>query len=213
MRVLVTAGPTREHLDPVRFLTNASSGRMGYAIARKALEAGCQVRLLTGPVSLEPPPGAEVETFVSVADLQALLRENFDECDALVMTAAVGDFTVQAPADRKLSRKAGPVEIRLVPTEDLVASVASAKRPDQKVVVFAVEDLPDAQAQAKALEELASKNADWVVLNPPQAMDAGASRACILSPKGPVLDWGLREKEDLAGRIVRLLLDSESQGF
>ncbi len=209
MRVLVTAGPTREYLDPVRFLTNASSGRMGYAVARKALEAGCQVRLLSGPVSLELPSGAQFEKFVSVADLQARLRESFEWCDALVMTAAVGDFTVQTPADRKLSRKAGPVEVRLVPTDDVVASVACGKRPDQRVVVFAVEDLSEPEAQAKAREEMAAKNADWVVLNPPQAMDSPASRACILGSGGVVLDWGLREKDELAGRIVRLLLDSK----
>jgi phosphopantothenoylcysteine synthetase/decarboxylase len=101
------------------------------------------------------------------------------------------------------------VEVRLVPTEDVVASVASCKRPDQRVVVFAVEDLPDCEAQAKARQEMADKNADWVVLNPPQAMDSQTSRACILGSGGVVLDWGLREKDELAGRIARLLLDSK----
>lgn len=205
MRICITAGPTREYLDPVRFLTNASSGRMGYALAGRAVEAGHQVCLLTGPVCLEAPAGVETERFQSVSDLLGLLEAAFPRCDALIMTAAVGDFRAQDPAARKLSRKAGPICVQLVPTPDVVASVAAGKRPDQKVVVFAVEDLPPAEAQAKAQQERTAKHADWVVVNAPEAMGAQESRACILGPEGRILDWDLRDKQVLAERIIRLL--------
>ena len=205
MRVLVTAGPTREHIDSVRFLSNGSSGRMGYAVAAAAISAGHHVTLLTGPVSLPPPAGAEVAGFVSVDDLGAALDARFDGCDALVMTAAVGDFRPARRVEGKIPRSAGPVTVRLVPTEDLLAGLSARKRPGQVIVAFAVEDLPPAEAEAKARAELAAKGADLVVVNTPRALGAEASDACILSPGGAVVPWANRSKRRLAEEIVRLL--------
>lgn len=205
MRVLVTAGPTREYLDPVRFLSNGSSGQMGLAVARAAVAAGHEVMLLLGPVRRDAPKGCEVIPFVSVDDLREALVRGFDACDALVMTAAVGDFRPERVSPTKLPRSGGPVTLRLVPTEDLLAGVCRRKRGGQVVVAFAVQDPPEDRAAELARAELAAKGADYVVVNTPAAMGRGDSRACILSPDGETLPWADRPKDDLAAEIVGLL--------
>ena len=142
MKLLVTAGPTREPIDAVRFITNASSGQMGYAVAAAGVAAGMQVTLLSGPVGLKPPAGCRVVPFVTVTDLRRALKARFDTCDALVMSAAVGDFTLARPAINKLHRFEGPLTLTLLPTEDLLAAMAMHKKVGQQIVAFAVEDGP-----------------------------------------------------------------------
>jgi len=205
MRVLVTAGPTREYLDPVRFLTNGSSGRMGCAVAAAAAAAGHEVTLLLGPVAVVPPDGCRVVRFVSVDDLAAALAERFAQCDALVMAAAVGDFRPEARRAEKIPRRGGPIEILLIPTEDLLAGLAGSKRTSRTIVAFAVESGTHGAAEAKARAEMSAKGADFVVVNPPTAMGAEVGEACILSPRGAVLGWARRPKADLAQRIVRII--------
>ncbi len=205
MNIIVTAGPTREYIDDVRFITNASSGRMGYAVAAAAAEAGHEVTLLSGPVRLDAPEGVTLERFVSVADLQAGLSERFPRCNALVMAAAVGDFTPLPRVQGKLPRRGGSVNITLAPTDDVLAGVAAGKRPDQCVVAFAVEAGPREAIQATARAELAGKHADMVVLNTPAAMDAETSEATILTADGVILPWANRHKADLAAEIIRAI--------
>jgi len=206
MRIVVTAGPTREYIDAVRFLTNASSGRMGVAVAEAAAAAGHEVVLLAGPGVAAPAAGCAVERFVTVADLKGLLARHFPACDALVMAAAVGDFRPERTLPEKVSRKAGPITLRLVPTEDLLAGLRGQKRPAQRVVAFAVEDAPAPKAEAKALAEMAEKGADYVVVNTPAAMGAEDSSACVLAAgSGAVLPWASRPKRRLAEQLVRLL--------
>jgi len=207
MRILVTTGPTREPIDPVRFITNASSGRMGVAVAGQAAGAGHAVTLLAGPgVDLRDlPAGVERVDFVSVADLKTALHERSPACDALVMAAAVGDFQVANRLARKIPRSGGPISLRLVPTEDLLASLAPLKRPDQVVIAFAVEDGPADAIQAKARREMKAKSADYVVVNRPEAMSASESDACILGPRETILPWAVRPKDTLAAEIVRTL--------
>ncbi len=202
MRVIVTAGPTREYIDSVRFITNASSGKMGYACAAAAMRAGHQVTLITGPVSLSPPAGCGVIRIVSVEELQAALAEEFPIADLLIMAAAVGDFTVANRTPHKISRKDGPITIQLVPTPDVLAGVTANRRTGQVIVGFSVEDRHD---QAKARQEMADKRCDFMVLNGPSAMMADESEACILSPAGVVLPWQRRSKQELAEQVVGLL--------
>lgn len=252
MRMIVTAGPTREYLDDVRFITNASSGRMGCAVAAAAVGAGHEVTLLAGPGvavgnglrSDDPdesgssrgacPRGSnanqatkdgyrrlgsdesgprrqspEIVRFVSVEDLRRELAARFADCDALVMTAAVGDFRPSRRVEGKIPRAGGPVTITLVPTEDVLASVTARRRPGQVVVAFAVESLPAEAAAARARAEMAGKNADLVVVNGPEAMEAEASSACVLSGDGVVLDWAVRPKAELA----RLLVEAVAERF
>lgn len=202
MNVLVTAGPTREYIDSVRFITNASSGRMGYAVAAEAARAGHRVGLLSGPVNLPAPETVAVVPFMTVAQLKAALDERFDACDALVMTAAVGDFAVKNPSPTKISRSAGAITIELTPTEDILAAFGARRRADQVLVGFSVEDR---DAEAKARAELLAKHLDYVVLNPPTAMGAEDSEAMILGREGVVLAWDQRTKDQLAREVVRLL--------
>ncbi|RKY28581.1 MAG: hypothetical protein DRP83_00420 [Planctomycetota bacterium] len=206
MRFLITAGPTREYIDTVRFISNASSGLMGFAVAAAAIEAGHEVTLLAGPVSLPPPEGAKVVPFTSVEDLASALAERCDACDVLVMAAAVGDFQLaNGPAATKLSRKAGPITISLEPTDDILARVAQAKKPGQIVVAFAVEQGTPEDILAKARQELADKHADFSVANTPAAFNSAESLACILDAENILLPWAKRPKKDLARQLVRII--------
>lgn len=202
MKVLVTAGPTREPIDAVRFITNASSGKMGYAVAAAAAAAGHDVTLLTGPVALDPPEAVATARFVTVAELRTALAQRFDACDALIMAAAVGDFTVASPSTAKLRRTAGPVTIELAPTSDILADLGQRRRPDQILIGFALEDAnPEDAARAK----MTIKNVDYVVVNTPAALAEDRSRAAILSRDETILGWAERSKQELAREIVALL--------
>jgi phosphopantothenoylcysteine decarboxylase/phosphopantothenate--cysteine ligase len=205
MRVLITAGPTREYIDTVRFLSNASSGRMGIALAAAAKDAGHDVTLLLGPVDLAPPDGARVVPFVSCSDLADALGEHFPRADALLMAAAVGDFRPERTYPSKLHRRNGPITLRLYPTEDILAGIAHSKRADQTIVSFSVEDGRREQVEQKARAEMLAKRADLCVVNPPAAMASEESEACVLSEDGIALPWARRSKAELAGEIVNLL--------
>jgi len=178
---------------------------MGLAVAAAAEAAGHDVTILIGPVALPAPQGCCAVPFVSVTDLHRELAGRFEQCDVLVMAAAVGDFLVETIVPRKIARSGGPFTIRLIPTADILAAVAAGKRGDQVVVAFAVEDGPPGDIEAKVREEMAAKSADYAVVNTPEAIAAQESCACILSPGGVVLPWGKRAKEELAVEIIRLL--------
>ena len=179
---------------------------MGVAVARAAIAAGHEVTLLLGAgATAEPPEGCRTVRFTSVEDLRQALDEHFGKCDALVMSAAVGDFRPERRSDGKLARADGPVTLRLLPTEDLLAGLAARKRPGQVVVAFAVEQPPPEAAEAKARAEMGPKGADFVVVNTPAAIGAHESLACILSADGLALPWASRPKEQLAAEIIRLL--------
>jgi phosphopantothenoylcysteine decarboxylase/phosphopantothenate--cysteine ligase len=210
MRILITAGPTREPIDTVRFISNRSSGQMGSALAQAMAEQfAAEVCVLLGPVESAVHHAvsrvAQVRSFETVDDLQTLLVEEFAACDVLIMAAAVGDFRVAQIAQSKLSRSAGPREVTLVPTDDLLAGVAATKRDDQCVVSFAVEDGPAEAIEAKARAELAAKHADMVVVNTPAAMGAEGSQACVLSAGETLLPWAQRTKAQLAAELASLL--------
>jgi len=215
MRVIVTAGPTREYVDTVRFISNGSSGRMGCAVARAAAAGGHDVTVLLGPgvdgALREGLDGAcRIVPFVSTADLKRELLAVFADCDALIMVAAVGDFRLDRILPSKLHRAGGPVTLKLFPTEDVVGSVAAGKRDGQIVITFAVEDGSPDEIEAKARSEMVAKNANFVVVNTPAAMEADESDACILTRHGFALPWARRAKTDLADRIVHLVRESRS---
>ena len=216
MRIIVTAGPTREYIDVVRFITNASSGNMGCAVAAAATRAGHKVTLLAGPVCptlLASATRAECEvvTFLTADDLKGALEGRFDDCDALVMAAAVGDFRPEKTHRGKIPRGGGPISVRLLPTEDILAGLRARKRPGQVIVAFAVEDGPTGQIERKARGEMADKGAEYVVVNTPAAMGARRSCACILSPAGVELPWADRPKRQLAREIIKLLQDHRAR--
>jgi phosphopantothenoylcysteine decarboxylase/phosphopantothenate--cysteine ligase len=205
MRILITAGPTREFIDTVRFISNSSSGLMGYAVAQEAARAGHEVTLLSGPVNLDPPEGAKLVRFMDVDGLRSELETMFPDCDVLVMAAAIGDFRVSNRSETKISRRQGPISIDLEPTEDLLAGCGRKKRAGQGIIAFSVEDGPREQIEEKARAEMAEKGADISVVNTVSAMGCDQSEACIIDGDGKVLEWGTRPKKDLAREIVSLL--------
>lgn len=205
MRIVITAGPTREYIDSVRFLSNASTGRMGTAIARAALQAGHDVIFLGGPMVETPPRNCEILSFTSCDDLHRALDDTFPAAEALIMAAAVGDFRPEKRLPTKLHRRNGPVTLRLYPTEDILAAVAADKTDTQIVIAFAVEEGRPEVIEQKVRREMLAKNADFTVVNTPAAMGSADSEACILSTDGFALPWGRRPKDELATEIVKLL--------
>lgn len=158
--VLVTAGPTREKVDPVRYLTNRSSGRMGYALAEAALRRGARVLLVSGPTAINPPSAAELTRVESAEEMANAVLRLLPESTILIMTAAVADYRAKDPAAQKIKRK-GPLSLDLEPTADILKEIAS-KKTSQLVVGFAAET---ANALENARQKLAAKDLDMIVVN------------------------------------------------
>ncbi len=198
-RFLITAGPTREFLDPVRYLSNRSSGKMGYALATAAVRAGGAVTLVTGPVSLAVPDGITACPVTSAAEMAAAVTARFEEADVIIMAAAVCDFRPCQPSTEKIKKAkfAGPLE--LVPTVDILAEAGNQKRPDQVLVGFALETT-DLVGNARA--KLVAKQADLVVANGVEAMDADRNRVTILDRAGVVEEWPELAKTEIAERLI-----------
>jgi phosphopantothenoylcysteine decarboxylase/phosphopantothenate--cysteine ligase len=158
--VLITAGPTREKIDPVRYLSNRSSGRMGYALAEAALRRGARVLLVTGPTSQKPPSAAEVVQIQSAADMTESVLRLLPESSIVIKAAAVADYTVANPPDQKVKRS-GPLKLELTPTADILAEIARRKQ-GQIVIGFAAET---ENVIENARKKLASKSLDAIVVN------------------------------------------------
>lgn len=197
MRLLVTAGPTREHLDDVRFLSNASSGRMGCAIARAALARGHQVALVCGPLEVAPPP-CDVRRVVSAAEMLEACIRLLPEADAVVMAAAPADFR---PAERvagKIKKAAAPRTLRLAPTPDILRELAR-RRTRQVLVGFALEAC---NAERNARAKLRAKGLDLIVANSPQAIAAERATVRFLYPDGSGETLEDAPKEAIAARLI-----------
>lgn len=169
MKFVVTAGPTREPLDPVRFISNRSSGKMGYAIAEAAMEEGHEVTLISGPVCIEPPSGARLVQITTSDELHDAVRNATGGSDVLVMSAAVADYKPTKFAAQKSAKQRDKFVIELQPTTDILASVASADR-NFFVVGFAAETH---ELEERALKKLHAKNCDMIVANDVSRTDSG----------------------------------------
>ena len=215
-RVVVTAGPTREYIDPVRYLSNESSGRMGFAIAAAAAARGDDVILIAGPVHQETPSGVRRVDVVSARDMFAATkaaflgsagrsRSHFGKrgADVLFMAAAVGDWR---PKRRRAGKWRGKdkgddvASLELVKNPDIVASVARRKT-GRLVVCFALET---GDGLRRARRKLKTKGADFIVLNDESALGADRTDVLILGPDGPVAELRRRTKSDVAARLVEL---------
>ena len=163
LRVLVSAGGTREPIDSVRFVGNRSSGRMGFALAREAARRGADVTVIAANVALEPPPGVRVSAVHTAAELAAACRGELDRCDILLMAAAVADFRPAGPIDRKLKKEDGVPKLELEPTEDVLSALAELRRPDQTLVGFAAEHGEGAVERGRG--KLERKRLDAIVVN------------------------------------------------
>ena len=202
-RVIVTAGPTRESLDPVRVVTNRSSGRMGYAVAQAAWARGAEVLLVSGPSTLPAPEGVEFVRVESTADLKSAVAARLSDADLLVMAAAPADFRPATAAASKTARGKGALEIRLEPTEDVLAATAGARKPGAIIVGFALET---GDALARAREKLVRKDLDLIVVN--DALEAGAgfevetNRVTLLGRDGSEAAMPLASKRAVAEMIL-----------
>lgn len=199
LKVLVTAGPTREMLDPVRFVTNRSSGRMGYALAENARQRGAEVTLISGPVNIPAPKGVTVVSVQSTDDLYNAMMEHAPRQDIIVQSAAPADYKAESVAPQKLKKQGdAALELRLVPTQDVAKAVGEKKRPGQTLIGFAAEteNLYD-----NAGKKLDRKNLDMIVANdvtkPGAGFDVDTNIASILTENG-VEELPLMKKTELA---------------
>ena len=233
MKMLITAGPTREPIDAVRFISNRSSGRMGGAVAEAAASRGHDVTLLLGPVLASASLGerVRVERFETAADLERLLGEHFPACDALVMAAAVADFRPLTPTRHKIPRSgdrrktprgedegegesegAGGLELKLEPTPDLVAGCAAGRRGDQSVVAFSLEE--ESSLERRAREKMARKGVDATVANALETMESAEVEAAWLPASGEARRPGRMNKAAFAAWLVERVeeLHAERRG-
>jgi phosphopantothenoylcysteine decarboxylase/phosphopantothenate--cysteine ligase len=202
-RVVVTAGPTREAIDPVRVITNRSSGKMGFRLAEAAWARGADVRLITGPSSLPDPPGGRIVRIESTADLEQAVRAELPNADVLIMAAAPADYRPAEPAPSKRPRQAGPLSIALAPTDDVLLATRGLRKPGLVAVGFALET---GAAVERARSKLAAKGLDLIVANdalePGAGFEVDTNRVTIVRADGTSRELPLASKADVAEAIL-----------
>ena len=210
LHVVVTAGPTREYVDPVRYLSNVSSGKMGFEIAAEAARRGCEVTLVAGPVRLETPAGVERVDVESAREMLAAMRKAFRGADALVMAAAVADWRPARRLAGKWRKKDDGTDtavLELVKNPDVLATVARNKGR-RVVVAFALET---GDGERRARRKMARKNADFVVLNDASALNAERSSVTILGRDGSRRALARKPKREIAGALIALVAERAQQ--
>jgi phosphopantothenoylcysteine decarboxylase/phosphopantothenate--cysteine ligase len=207
--VLVTAGPTQEPLDPVRVLSNRSTGTMGHALARAAAERGGTVTLVTGPTTLSPPEGVDVVNVETAEEMNEAVQAQRDTADLVLMAAAVADYAPAETAPKKLKKDDEDLALRLRRTTDILKTLGDNKRPDQVLVGFAMET---GNGLENARRKLREKNLDWIVLNDLTEEGAGfgpsTNRVTLLSRDGTTEDLPLMSKPEVATAILDRVLGS-----
>ena len=206
-KVMVTAGPTQEKIDPVRFITNHSTGKMGYAIAENCMRRGAEVTLITGPVAITPPPFVKVVPVVSAADMAAAVKETADQQDIIIKTAAVADYRPSDPADEKVKKKDDTSVMELERTEDILAYLGAHRRDGQFICGFSMETenmLENSRAK------LAKKKVDMIVANNLKVAGAGFgtdTNVVTIITKDDCKQLELMSKAEVASSIVTEILD------
>jgi phosphopantothenoylcysteine decarboxylase / phosphopantothenate---cysteine ligase len=200
-RILITSGPTRQYLDPVRYLTNASSGRMGRALVEAAVALGHEVVVVSGPVEIDYPAAARVVPVVSTEEMLSAAAHVFDSCDGLIGAAAPCDYRPVRVEDHKIAKTGRPVDLHLVETDDVVATLGQRKA-GRWVVGFALET---EDHRLRALAKLERKHCDLVVSNGAEAISARDNRVEVLAADGSVLATIAGSKESVAGGILALV--------
>lgn len=202
-RVLVTAGPTREALDPVRFISNRSSGKMGYALAAAAAMRGAAVTLVSGPAAAPGPEGCDVVRVETTAEMYDAVLSRAPKCDVLIAAAAPADYAPASPAAQKMKKGAEPLTIELQPTPDILAECGRRKQPGQLLVGFAAET---ENLLANAGEKLRSKNLDLIVANEVSGtcvgIDSDRNAGHILFASGERVELPVMDKHEFAQRVL-----------
>ncbi|MCP4190961.1 MAG: phosphopantothenoylcysteine decarboxylase [Planctomycetaceae bacterium] len=201
-RILITSGPTRQYLDPVRYLTNASSGRMGKALADAAALAGHEVVVISGPVEVEYDKGMEVVPIVSTEEMLDAAKQIFESCDGAIGVAAPCDYRPTQVEEHKITKTGEPLTLQLIETPDVVATLGARKRANQWVVGFALET---DDHRFRAIRKLEEKSCDLIVLNSPEAMNSLETHVEILNPVGDVVQAISGAKSAVAAKIVTII--------
>lgn len=200
--VLITAGPTREKIDPVRFITNHSTGKMGYALAEAAKKEGARVLLISGPVHISPPTGVEIVKVESADDMYHAVMNNCDTADIIIKTAAVADYTPKVSFEHKMKKQPGDKVIELERTKDILFELGTMKR-NQILVGFAAET---ENVEEYALKKLKAKNADMIVANNVKSEGAGfgmdTNIVTVYKCDGSKIELPLMSKQDVAHKII-----------
>ena len=206
-QVLITAGPTQEPIDPVRYISNHSTGKMGYAIARAFARAGAEVTLVSGPTALSLPHPAVRRVLVrSAQEMYAASAEAFPTTDLMILNAAVADYTPAHPANQKIKKNESAFSLELTKTTDIAATLGSQKRADQLMMGFALETNNEHE---NALGKLHRKNLDWIVLNSLRDSGAGfghdTNKITVMDRAGQVRSFDLKTKEEVADDLLTLV--------
>lgn len=206
-KVLLTAGPTYEAIDPVRFIGNRSSGKMGYALAEALANEEAEVVLVSGPVSIQiSHPRIQVVKVESAAQMYEACHQYFASCDVAILAAAVADYTVAEPSKVKIKKKGETLTLELVKTKDILKSLGALKREDQVLVGFALETNNELE---NAKQKLIKKNLDFIILNSLQDAGAGfqhnTNKVTIIDKDNNLTKFELKLKTDLAKDIVAYL--------
>jgi phosphopantothenoylcysteine decarboxylase/phosphopantothenate--cysteine ligase len=206
MNCLISAGPTREWIDPVRFLSNPSSGKMGYALARAAVDRGMQVTLVSGPTALKAPAGAEVLFVETAREMQEAMSQRFAKADLIIMAAAVSDHRPETRSKQKQKKEQMRMTLDLVANPDILMELGKQKKNGQTLVGFAAEtenQLPNAR------RKLREKNLDWIVANDVSEKDRGFqsdfNKISLLSKEQNEMDFEYQEKNSLARKIIETI--------
>ncbi|WP_394677680.1 bifunctional phosphopantothenoylcysteine decarboxylase/phosphopantothenate--cysteine ligase CoaBC [uncultured Sphingobacterium sp.] len=206
-KALVSAGPTYEAIDPVRFIGNHSSGKMGYAIATQLEELGADVTLVSGPSALKLPKGVDTISVTSAAEMLHACEEHFDAADIIVMSAAVADYTPVEVANQKIKKKENEFSIVLKKTADILATLGAKKKEKQLLVGFALETNNELE---NAKDKLIRKNLDFIVLNSMQDKGAGfatdTNKVTIIDRAGNTNEFSLKSKEEVAKDICSIIV-------
>jgi len=202
MHFLITGGGTREYIDPVRFISNASSGRMGYALARAALKAGHKVTLITAPTTQRVPGGAKIIKVETATEMFEAVRKHFSRCDCLIMAAAVADYTPVRSVKTKIKKEDKFLTIKLKPTTDILKWAGRHKKKKQVVVGFALEDR---KLRERAERKLKDKNLDMIIANTPAAVGADKSTVQIKTPDSSWTKIENASKITTAKRIIKMI--------
>jgi phosphopantothenoylcysteine decarboxylase/phosphopantothenate--cysteine ligase len=199
MRILITAGPTREPIDPVRYIGNRSSGKMGVALAQAALNARHQVTIILGPVSISYPTEARRIDLESSGEMLEAVRREFPDHDLLIMAAAVADYRPVRASAAKIARD-GVLTLQLESTSDIVAEAGRMKRPDQRTVGFSLESVPDAD---RVRGKMRQKNLDLIVYNPIETVSSDSIEPILFYPDGRAEKLPSRAKADFADILLQ----------
>ena len=206
MNCLISAGPTREWSDPVRFLSNPSSGKMGYALARAAVDRGMQVTLVSGPTALKAPAGAEVLYVETAREMREAMSQRFAKADLIIMAAAGSDQRPETRSKQKQKKEQMRMTLDLVANPDILMELGKQKKNGQTLVGFAAETenlLPNAR------RKLREKNLDWIVANDVSEKDRGFqsdfNKISLLSKEQNEMDFEYQEKNSLARKIMEIL--------